>query len=243
MTSYRNLCTRIGLGAVGVATIGLAVAAPASAHVTVRPDNNATGSYSKITVRVPNESDTAGTVRIQLDLPTKTPFPSVRVQPHAGWTAELTTETFAEPVTVGDYTLDKAVTSVAWTAEEGVRIGPGEFDEFAISVGPLPEPGTYSFPATQVYDDGKVVEWATEPVDGGEEPQAPAPQLRIVEAGNEDGGQHGASHDRPDPHAATDADAGVPSSDSLARGIGVGGVVIGAAGLGFGAMALRRRNA
>ena len=42
---------------------------------------------------------------------------------------------------VDGFTLDEIVTAVTWTAEEGVQIGPDEFDEFAISVGPLPEPG------------------------------------------------------------------------------------------------------
>ena len=234
---HQRALARLGLTAATTAVITLTVAAAASAHVTIRPDSDASGSYSKLTVRVPNESDTAGTVSIKLDLPADTPFPSVRVQPHAGWTAELTTKTFDEPVTVGDYTLEKAVTSVTWTADAGVRIGPDEFDEFAISVGPLPEPGTYFFPATQTYDDGEVVAWATEPTAGGEEPDKPAPQLTVVEAADGTAG-HGGGAD----HEATAEPDDTTSPDGLARGIGVGGVLIGAAGLGIGAIAMRRRN-
>lgn len=237
---------RAGLAAGGALTLGLVLAGPASAHVTIRPDVDTAGSYAKITVRVPNESDTAGTVQVKLDLPADTPIPSVRVQPHAGWTAEVTRTQFPEPVQVGDRTLEEAVTSITWTAEPGVRIGPDEFDEFAVSVGPLPEAGTYLFPATQTYDDGEVVAWAEETVEGGEEPEHPAPVLEVVEAPAEDEVETVAD-EQPAAGSDDDADAAAASggddSDDLARGIGIGGLVVGAAGLGIGAAALRRRNA
>lgn len=234
---------RVGLAAGGAVTLGVVLAAGAAAHVTIRPDVDTAGSYAKITVRVPNESDTAGTVQVRLDLPADTPIPSVRVQPHPGWTAELTTTQFPEPVQVGDRTLEEAVTAVTWTADPGVRIDPGEFDEFAISAGPLPEAGTYLFPATQTYDDGEVVAWAEETVEGEEEPERPAPVLEVVEAPAED-----AVDTVADEQPAADEDTAAASSDgddsdALARGIGIGGLVVGAAGLGVGAAALRRRNA
>lgn len=233
---------RLGLAATGAATLGLVLATSASAHVTVRPESTIAGSHTKIIVRVPNESDTAGTVQVTLELPADTPFPSVRVQPRPGWTAELTRTQFPEPVQVGDRTLDEAITSITWTADTGVRIGPDEFDEFAISVA-LPEAGTYYLPATQTYDDGEIVEWAEEPVEGQEEPERPAPSLEIVEAPAEDAVETVA-----DEQPAADEDASATASDGdstddLARGIGIGGLVVGAAGLGIGAAALRRRNA
>ncbi|RIQ11109.1 YcnI family copper-binding membrane protein [Jiangella rhizosphaerae] len=237
---------RVGLAAGGAVTLGVVLAATAAAHVTIRPDVDTAGSYAKITVRVPNESDTAGTVQVRLELPADSPIPSVRVQPHAGWTAELTTTQFPEPVQVGDRTLEEAVTAVTWTADPGVRIGPGEFDEFAISVGPLPEAGTYFLPATQTYDDGEVVAWAEETVEGQEEPEHPAPALEVVEATGEDG--HGgapAAENVSDEGGgeATASAGGGDTSDDLARGVGIGGLVVGAAGLGIGAAALRRRHA
>ncbi len=241
---------RVGLAAGGAVTLGVVLAAGAAAHVTIRPDVDTAGSYAKITVRVPNESDTAGTVQVRLDLPADTPIPSVRVQPHPGWTAELTTTQFPEPVQVGDRTLEEAVTAVTWTADPGVRIDPGEFDEFAISAGPLPEAGTYLIPATQTYDDGEVVAWAEETVEGEEEPEHPAPVLEVVEATSEDGHGGGASaenvsddEDEAGGSADTAASSDGDDSDALARGVGIGGLVVGAAGLGVGAAALRRRNA
>lgn len=248
MTLRCRALARAGLTMAAAAAAALTFTAVASAHVTIKPDANAAGGWSKITVRVPNESDTAGTTKIRLDLPADTPFASVRVQPHPGWTAELTTEPLAEPAQTGDYTLDEAVTSVTWTAEKGVRIGPDEFDEFAISVGPLPEPGVYAFPAVQTYDDGTVVAWDMPPAENGDEPERPAPTLTVVEAAtsSDDGGHHdvvdgdpGADEGEGEGTAAGDDGA----ADTLARGVGIGGVVIGAAGLGIGAAALRRRDA
>ncbi|TDE13007.1 YcnI family protein [Jiangella asiatica] len=246
MIIHRRAVARATLAAAGAVAAGLALTATASAHVTIRPDVDTSGSYSKITVRVPNESDTAGTVQVQLDLPADTPFASVRVQPRPGWTAELTRTQFPEPVEVGDRVLEEAVTSVTWTADPGVRIGPDEFDEFAISVGPLPDPGTYYLPATQTYDDGEVVAWAEEPVEGGEEPERPAPELTVVEAEEPvEGGDDAHSVDDTSESSDTSgsSEASEDTTDGLARGVGIGGVVVGAAGLGIGAAALRRRRA
>ncbi|WP_026874447.1 YcnI family protein [Jiangella gansuensis] len=247
MIIHRRAVARASLTAAGAIAAGLLLTATASAHVTIRPDIDTAGSYSKITVRVPNESDTAGTTQVRLDLPADTPFASVRVQPRQGWTAEVTRTQFPEPVEVGDRVLEEAVTSVTWTAEPGVRIGPDEFDEFAISVGPLPDPGTYYLPATQTYDDGEVVAWAEEPAEDGAEPERPAPVLTVV-AAPEGGDAHAVSDSSHESSGSDDADdaaasSGDGSTDGLARGVGIGGVVVGAAGLGLGAAALRRRNA
>src|SRR5690606_12270320 len=121
------------------------------------------------------------TVGLRVELPRETPFRSIRVQPQPGWTAELTRERLPEPMEVDGFTLDEIVTAVTWTADEGVQIGPDEFDEFAISVGPLPEPGDYPLPAEQIYSDGEVVEWADKP-----DADLPAPVLTVVEGSDEE---------------------------------------------------------
>ncbi len=212
-----------------VAGLTFAGAATASAHVTIHPDDDTAGAYAKLTVRVPNESETAGTTQVRIDLPQDTPLQSVRAQPHPGWTAEVTKEQLPEPIETDHATIEEAVTSVTWTADEGVRIAPGEFDEFGLSVGPLPEPGTYLFPATQTYEDGEVVAWDMEPAE--QEPERPAPEVTVTpEDDDAAAGDDGAADD-------------VDTSDNLARGLGIGGVIAGAAGLGVGAGALRRRRA
>ncbi|MGH9250982.1 MAG: YcnI family protein [Acidimicrobiales bacterium] len=247
---------RAGLAVVAAVGIGLALPVTASAHVTVRPDVETSGSFAKLTVRVPNESDTAGTVALRVELPADPPFASVSVQPHVGWTAELTRETPPEPVEVGEFTLDEIVMAVTRTADDGVRIGPGEFDEFAISVGPLPAAGDYTLAAEQTYDDGEVVTWADGP-DG----DLPAPVLTVVDAAGQ--GSDAATSDeraeakaerkaeRQAARAAADdgserangadrATEDTSTNDPVARALAVGGLAVGAAGVGIGTVSLRR---
>lgn len=230
---------RLATAAMIAAGIGMGAAATASAHVTVRPDVDTSGSWSKLTFRVPNESPTAGTVGLRVEIPTETPFRSVRAKPQPGWTLEVTREPLPEPVEVGGAVLDEAVTAITWTAEEGVSIGPDQFDEFEISVGPLPEPGDYPLPSDQTYDDGEVVSWAD-----GPSADHPAPVLSVTEADSA-GDAHGATDD--DGAADHDgADITATSSpvtaDPLARGLSLGALAVGLAGIGVGGALIRRRR-
>jgi periplasmic copper chaperone A len=236
-TALRRAATTGGAVLV-LSTCALALAAPASAHVTVNPREATAGSYTKLTVRVPNESPTAGTVAIALSLPTDTPLASVSVKPHPGWTADVTRTTLPEPVTSGDLEIIEAVTKITWTAEPGVRVAPGQFEEFDISVGPLPDDvDALSFPATQTYDDGEVVAW-DQPATDGEEPEKPAPTLALLPA---DGDAHGAPATVETVSAETST-----STDDTARALGAGGLAVGVLGLGAAGVATarsRRRGA
>jgi periplasmic copper chaperone A len=219
----------------------IALAAPASAHVTVNPREAAAGGYHKLSIRVPNESPTAGTVGLAVTLPTDTPLASVSVKPHAGWRAEVTRTTLPEPVTSGDLEITEAVTRITWTAEPGVRVAPGQFEEFDISVGPLPEGvETLSFPTTQTYDDGEVVAW-DQPVTEGEEPEHPAPLLAVTDAPQD---SHHAAATVTTASAETAA-AEADSTDETARVLGAGGLAVGVVGVGsalFTSLAARRRR-
>ena len=141
----------------GLATAGLTLlpAVTASAHVRVTPDNPTSGAFSALTFRVPNESETAGTVKLTVDLPQDNPFLYVSTKPVPGWTAVATTSKLDTPVESYGTTLTTAVSRVTWTADKGVAIGPGQYQEFSISVGPLPAAGTIELPTTQTYSDGE----------------------------------------------------------------------------------------
>jgi uncharacterized protein YcnI len=76
----------------------LLTAAPASAHVTVQPEQATKGGFTKIAFRVPNESSTAGTVKLEVTFPVDAPIASVRTKPMPGWTAERRLETLATPI-------------------------------------------------------------------------------------------------------------------------------------------------
>ena len=204
--------------AASIAAVGLALvpALTASAHVTVSSPDATPGGFGKLVFRVPNESETASTTALSVDLPKDTPFAFVSVRPVAGWTVETTTEPLAEPVELeGGFTVTEAVANVTWTADaEENGIGPGEFTEFEVSAGPFPaDVDQLMFPATQTYSDGEVAEWI-EPVEEGQpEPERPAPVLELS----------GSS-------APAESDGG-GSSDTLAIVLGAVGIVLGAIAL------------
>lgn len=238
--------TRIS-AAVGTGAV-LALAAPlaASAHVTIDPAVAEPGSYVVLTVKVPNESATAATTKVELDLPQDTPFTSVRYVPVAGWTAELVRETLSEPATDSD--VSEAVTSIVWTAEPGSEIVDGQLQQFSVSLGAVPEVGSLALPAIQYYSDGTQVEWTGLEEDADK----PAPVLYVEDEAPSDshGGSHTAGHDDESTDGSGDdaVDAAASSSDqgssddTLARIFGLGGLVLGAAAVVL-AVTARRRNA
>jgi periplasmic copper chaperone A len=237
--------------AAGAATAVLA--APASAHVTVSSPDAAPGGYGKLVFRVPNESDTAATTKLQVTLPTDAPFASVSTKPHPGWEVRVDEAKLPEPVEVGDVTLTDAVRTVTWTAE-GPGIEPGMFDEFELSVGPFSEDvTTLMFPAVQTYSDGEVVRWSQPTPEGGAEPEHPAPMLDLAGQSADSGHSDDAAEETGD--ATEEADMEVTSaeseastdgtdddSDPMARTLGAVGLLVGVAALTSSLLLRRRRE-
>ncbi|MDQ1484619.1 MAG: hypothetical protein QOJ62_312 [Actinomycetota bacterium] len=161
-----------------------ATAGPALAHVTVNANGAATqGGYAKLTVRVPTESDTASTTKVQLVLPLETPMASVAVKPHTGWTYTVHKAKLDKPITSDDGQVTEAVSDITWTADSAdSAIKPGQFDEFDLSVGPLPAADSMTFKALQTYSDGTVVRWIEVAAAGAAEPSHPAPVLHLATA-------------------------------------------------------------
>jgi uncharacterized protein YcnI len=228
---------RLGTVLSVAATATVLGAAPAFAHVTAQPGDAAQGGYSVVSLRVPNESDTAGTVKLEVTLPADHPLASVRTSPVAGWTATTIEAPLNPPVRSGERMLDTAVRTVTWTANPGTRIGPGEYLDFPLSLGPLPAGvDELALPAVQTYDDGEVVAWNQPMNPDGSEPERPAPTVALAPAAA--GGDH---------HAATAAPAApqqpADTTDDTARWLAGAGLLVGALGLGVGAGAvLRSRN-
>ncbi|MDQ2583112.1 YcnI family copper-binding membrane protein [Saccharothrix yanglingensis] len=222
----------------------LGTAGLASAHVTAStPAPAKQGGYTKVTLRVPNERPDSGTIKLELTLPAEYPLASVSTKPVPGWKAVAVKEKLATPVTSHGREVTEAVRTVTWTADPGSRIGPGEFNEFDLSIGPLPDnTGQLVLPTKQTYESGEVVDWnAPPPAEGGDEPERPAPVLNLVEG---DGDAHGSptatATAETDSHDASAASA----TDDTARWLGGAGLAVGALGLGFGAGAvLRSRRA
>jgi uncharacterized protein len=198
----------------------LAVAAPASAHVTVHSTDAAPGGYAVLTFRVPTESSTASTTKLQVQFPTEHPIASVLVQPHPGWTFKTITGKLPKPVKTDDGdTLTSAVSQVVWTADSAASaIKPGEFDQFLVSAGPLPRARTLTFSAIQTYSDGSVVRWNQVAAPGSDVvPAHPKPVLTLTPAA---GGP-----------SAAPANSGGGDTDALALAIVALGLAAGALGL------------
>ena len=165
-----------------VAVLGVVGAAPAGAHVTVRPSTARQGGFEVLSFSVPNESDSANTIKLEVDLPTKTPIASVSVQPMPGWTISVEKSKLAKPVKTDDGEVTEAVSTITWIATDG-GLTPGQFDLFTISAGPLPtNTKKLVFKALQTYSDGEVVRWIQATVKGTPEPEFPAPTLTLTKS-------------------------------------------------------------
>jgi periplasmic copper chaperone A len=235
----------LGGGAALVAVAGsVLLAGPASAHVSVNPREAAPGGFAKLTFRVPTESPTASTTKVTVSLPLETPLASVSIKPHPGWTANVTKTKLATPVVSEDLRLTEAVSRITWTARKGAAIAPGQFEEFDISVGPLPtNVPTMSFPAVQTYDDGTTVRWTDTVTAGSQEPEHPAPTLTLAEGENQPASPTTASAN---PAPGTQPVSQASATDGTARALGTAGLVVGGLGLLAGAAGLgaaRRRGA
>ncbi|GAB2737851.1 YcnI family copper-binding membrane protein [Kitasatospora kifunensis] len=218
----------------------LATAVPAFAHVTVNPNTATQGGYTAVAFRVPDESDKASTVKLEVTVPTDHPVASVSTQPVPGWTATVDKTHLATPVTTDDGQVTDAVSKITWTADATGKIGPGQFQEFKISLGPLPkDTDQLVFKALQTYDDGTVVRWIDEAKPGQAEPQHPAPTLHLTAAAAS-GSPSPAATGAPQDGKSTTATA--KSNDSTARTLGIVGIVVGVLGAALGVVGLRRKS-
>ncbi len=170
--------------AVGTLTVAglLAGTGIAAAHVTVTPTQSTQGGYGTFTFKVPNEAATANTIKIEIKIPADTPVPSVSYEPVPGWTVATTEAPLPTPQTSDDGVLTKSVQTVTFTADPGTKIAPGQFQTFSLSMGPLPEVASISFPTIQTYDDGSAVNWTDPTPADGSEPEHPAPTVALAAA-------------------------------------------------------------
>jgi periplasmic copper chaperone A len=219
-----SLLKRSALVAATVGGLTLALAAPAAAHVTVNPNTATPGGYTKVTFRVPNEKDNAATTKLEVNLPADKPVASVSVKPVPGWTAVAEKSKLATPIKAHDTEITEAVSKITWTADANSAIKPGQFQEFDVSLGPLPDNGQMVFKALQTYSDGDIVRWIDEPTTDGTEPEHPAPVLKLAAA----------------TVAAPDSAATTTSSSSNGSAFGIAGLVAGLLALVLALLAFQR---
>ncbi|OQR62604.1 hypothetical protein B6E66_18450 [Streptomyces maremycinicus] len=230
-TPHRVL-RRAGLGTVLAAAAVLAAAGAASAHVTVHPESYAEGATDGVlSFRVPDEEDTASTTEVQVFLPTDHPVLGVLVHPQDGWTPKVTTTKLKTPVRTDDGTITEAVSEITWT---GGKIGVGQYEDFDVAFGQLPDDaGRLVFKTLQTYSDGKIVRWIEEARAGADEPENPAPVLKLTAA-------PAAPVDGKNSESGAERVGAADAGDSTARGLGVAGLAVGVLGLAAAAFAVVR---
>ena len=150
----------------------------AQAHVTVQGEAKG-GGFSVVAFRVPNERDNASTTQLRVILPKDHPIGSVQTTAVPGWKVSTATRKLDQPIEMFGEKLDTVVSRVTWTATSG-GIKPGQFQDFDLSLGQLPESGTLVFNTLQTYSSGEKVNWNEVAADPSVEPEHPAPVLEIT---------------------------------------------------------------
>jgi len=226
---------RAGVIAALAGAVVVGTAFSASAHVGVHPDVTTEGQGAELTFRVPDESDTANTIKLVLTLPQDRPFTDISTQPMPGWTATVAEAPLPKPVVVGGATITKAPRTVTWTALPGNKIAPGEYQNFYLASDALPAPGEMVLPVAQYYSDGTVVHWTEPTVPGKAEPEHPAPVFTVTAAS--------ATEASATPAATTQASGttapAAKTTDNTARVLG--GIALLVALVAGGLVLLRRR--
>jgi uncharacterized protein YcnI len=199
------------------------LAGPAFAHVTIKPGEAEQGGYSTQVFQVPNETTDANTTQVEVTMPADQPIASVSVEPVPGWEINVEKGKPAKPINAHGEEISEVVTKITWS---GGSIPPGYFQTFPVSMGPLPETDSLTFKAVQTYSDGEVVRWIEESTPGGEEPERPAPVLRLTKSS-------GDAHDTTTTTAVAATPTSVATSSDVdrAKTIGIIAAVLGALGL------------
>ena len=222
--------SRIPLSLAGVAV--LATAPAAAAHVTANPGEGPAGGFAMIAFRVPHGCGDSPTTSLAIQIPPGV----VNVAPQAvpGWVVETVEGPLAEPVESHGETISEGVTEVTWT---GGPLDPHQFTDFGLSMRLPDTPGeTVYFPAVQRCETGET-RWIQIPVEGQPEPDEPAPAVLIAAASGGHGDSTGTAETSDGEQLAADGTA-APAEASDSGGSDTLAIVLGAAGLAAGLLAL-----
>ncbi|TQE20025.1 DUF1775 domain-containing protein [Streptomyces ipomoeae] len=227
--------SRVALVGAAALTATLVLAGPAFAHAEVEADTpQALAENVTLTFVSEAESETAGFTELRVVLP--------------------------EGIAPGDVTLDEAPKGWKLKAtDDGYTVGgpamkAGVDAEHKIKVRQLPDAEEIAFKTVETYSDGKISRWIELP-GGGEEPEQPAPVLKLKAAapGATPVGPSPTASETPSPAptpSAAESTAAAPDTSETAAdeqgsstGPVVGGIVVALLALGGGAWWLTRRRA
>ena len=97
------------------AAAALLVPAVAQAHVSLHPNEVPTGSFATLDIRVPNEMESANTVKLAVQVPPG--FLDISTEYMPGWTSKVLTSKLAKPVQTEDGEVTEQVKEIIWTGE------------------------------------------------------------------------------------------------------------------------------
>jgi len=231
---------RLGvLPAAGV--LALAVAGPASAHVTITPSVTDAGAYTVLTVSVPHGCDGSPTTEIAMQI--LDGIVSVTPTRNSFYEVDKVMEQLDKPIEGEGGEITERVAQIVYTAQ--TPLPDGQRDSFELSL-QIPEDAagqTLVFPTIQTCEQGETA-WTEVPADGASEDSVehPAPAFEVTEAGA--GDAHGASETTEDAPTVEAAPAQPDSDDSDGgdggNALGIAGLVAGLLGLALGGLALAR---
>lgn len=178
------------LFAVLTAVLGvLALAPPAAAQVSIVPDRVEGGGTHTFAFRLANERADTKSTRLELVFPATPPVAYVKVDPAPGWTVSVRPRPLDPPIEAGDKVIREAAGTLVF---DGGAVAPRQFEQFLVTMGPLPADGRLLFEATQTFANGTVAHWnqTTSPAPAitfGAGPVAPAAEAGAPQPVRADG--------------------------------------------------------
>jgi uncharacterized protein YcnI len=226
------------------ASAALLAPAVAQAHISIHPNAVPAGAFATLTFRVPNESDSASTTKLAIQMPPG--FTDVSAAPPPGWSFSVKTRKLATPITTDAGTVTTEVSELDFS---GGKVPPGQFGQFPISVVIPGRAGdVLAFKTVQTYSNGQVDSWIGSPTSA-----QPAATIDVTPRGGvlQDvaGGEAGPPATLPAADTrqrATGVSATVvEKTTGASKGLGIAALIAGIVGIVLGAVALaatRRRR-
>ncbi|HEY7629524.1 MAG TPA: YcnI family protein [Thermoleophilaceae bacterium] len=229
----------------------LALPAGAQAHVSLHPNVLPAGDFPTVNIRVPNETDNARTVRVDVKIPPG--FTALDPQQVPGWNIKLLKTKLKKPIQTDDGPVTEEVSEVIFTSPKSGGTPPGYIENFPIAFSVPGKSGdTLTFKTVQTYSNGQVVRWI-----GAPDADKPAPTVNV---GPEDGSTYDLAGDAGPPAgqvapkaaggsgttaAAPASTTVVKQSSGASKGLAITALIVGILGLVAGLVALlsRRRGA
>jgi periplasmic copper chaperone A len=223
------------IGAAVAASAMLALPVAARAHVTASPAELPAEGYAKVDLSVPHGCEESPTTKLTVQMPDEVQAATPQVVP--GWKISVKEGKLPKPYDSHGEQVTEGVREITW---EGGPLDAHQLEVFGISVKISGKPDDQiAFKAIQECKKGETA-WAEIPVEGEEEPPAPAPMVTLVAPEDEQGAAGSESQEGQSEQVAlqntaapTDADDGGASTGLVIAALIVGGLglIAGLAGL------------